>query len=560
MSIDENKKGRSELKTYFAKNAIPTEKNFAEFIDSVLNQRDDGLVKEAGNPLSIQAAGDDTSQKKAINFYQNFADKKPSWVFSLNPRSKPEDPESTRLGFSISDMEGNSRLFIDRDTGNVGIGTTEPGQFGLRVRGRAGFGPIPTDYNWQYHFDAGTTKECVRFDGPSNGMVSLSPNLEFYVDEPSRPRARFVIKTNGNVGIGVGTPKHKLDVAGEVFARDGIFIQGNRSTHLEQDGSFYRYNGQVYITVDDNLYIKDTGGSIKFHFDTDGGKVGIGTIKPLKHIHIQEGSITAPLLNESRRPGIALTGQYPELNLFSRVSNANHGPTIRLGSYDAATGDKTKQWVIGTAGRNSHFLDFGFSTTNNGNPHNGIRSHSGKTVLTLLENGNVGIGTPDPKATLDVRGAVFCGNSDIYFTKTDHKHTGIGNTSGHAAIENAKDYDALMILGRMGTNKKRKVRLWDYLKVEGTLANLSDVRSKKDIQNLEYGLEEVKKLRPVSFNWRKIHNEHESIGLIGHEVQAVIDKVVYDDNGELSISYVNIIPILINAIKELDDKFESISS
>ncbi len=330
MSIDENKKGRSELKTYFVKNAIPTENNFAEFIDSVLNQRDDGLVKEAGNPLSIEAAGDDTSQKKAINFYQNFADDKPSWVLSLNPRGKPEDPESNRLGFSIGDTEGNSRLFIDRDTGNVGIGTTEPGQFGLRVQGRAGFGPIPKDFNWQYHFDAGVTKECVRFDGPSDGMISLSPNLEFFVDEPNRPRARFVIKTNGNVGI--------------------------------------------------------------------------GTSRPLKQLHIQEGWIAAPLLNESSRPGIALTGKYPEINLFSRVDNFIHGPTIRLGSYDEATGDKTKQWVIGTAGRNSHFLDFGFSTNNNGNPHHGIRNHSGKTVLTLLESGKVGINHTNPLAALTIRG------------------------------------------------------------------------------------------------------------------------------------------------------------
>ena len=89
--------------------------------------------------------------------------------------------------------------------------------------------------------------------------------------------------------------------------------------------------------------------------------------------------------------------------------------------------------------------------------------------LRILPNGRVGIGTTAPEGTLDVRGDIRAGNSDIYFTKTDHNHTGIGNTTGFAAIENAADFDALMILGRAGTAQGRKVRLWDYLEVNGPL-------------------------------------------------------------------------------------------
>ena len=79
----------------------------------------------------------------------------------------------------------------------------------------------------------------------------------------------------------------------------------------------------------------------------------------------------------------------------------------------------------------------------------------------------VGIGTAAPQGKLDVRGDIRAGNSDIYFTETNHAHTGIGNTSGYAAIENAANYEALMILGRAGTSKGRSVRLWDYLQVNG---------------------------------------------------------------------------------------------
>jgi hypothetical protein len=89
--------------------------------------------------------------------------------------------------------------------------------------------------------------------------------------------------------------------------------------------------------------------------------------------------------------------------------------------------------------------------------------------IALIASGNVGIGTNEPQGKLDVRGDIRAGNSDIYFTKTDHNYTGIGNTAGFAAIENAVNYDALMIVGRAGTSKGRSVKLWDYLQVNGDL-------------------------------------------------------------------------------------------
>lgn len=96
--------------------------------------------------------------------------------------------------------------------------------------------------------------------------------------------------------------------------------------------------------------------------------------------------------------------------------------------------------------------------------------------LTIDETARVGIGTATPAGKLDVQGDIRAGNSDIYFTKPDHVHSGIGNTAGYAAIENARDFDALMILGRAGTDKGRKVRLWDYLEVNGSLNVTGGIR------------------------------------------------------------------------------------
>lgn len=97
-----------------------------------------------------------------------------------------------------------------------------------------------------------------------------------------------------------------------------------------------------------------------------------------------------------------------------------------------------------------------------------LRAGSNTTKVWIKANGNVGIGTATPDAKLDVNGAIRAGNSDIYFTDANHAHSGIGNAEGWAAIENAKNYNALMILGRTVPNVGRVVALWDVLNVNGT--------------------------------------------------------------------------------------------
>src|SRR3954447_24887302 len=158
MNIDDAKKSRATLKSYFVRNAIPTEQQFAQVMDSMLNQRDDGLVKVAGDPLSIEAAGDDTSFKKALNLYNNLADSDPAWTLSLRPRANPADPTSGRQGLSVNDAAGTSRLAVDAATGRVGVGTVAPAE-ALDVGGRVkaasvSIGPWPANPSFYGFFGA----------------------------------------------------------------------------------------------------------------------------------------------------------------------------------------------------------------------------------------------------------------------------------------------------------------------------------------------------------------------------------------------------------------------
>jgi len=272
MDINEGVKSRPDLKLYFVKNAIPTESNFADLIDSVPNQREDGFVKSSGEPLSIEAGGGASSQKRAINCCWNFSDDKPHWVLSLNPRARPSSAATAKQGFSISDAEGHSRLFI-QPSGNVGVSTVSPAAKLDILGGRWDVSNTEGDLrvgNEQFRFKVG-----VALAGGGKGDVRLRAHGGTNRMMLGSGDADVLTISNGNVGIGTLEPKIKLHVngpihtTGEVRALGGVRVDGNLAQHVETDGAFYRHGGQVHINVDDNLYIRDTRRDNAFHFDTN---------------------------------------------------------------------------------------------------------------------------------------------------------------------------------------------------------------------------------------------------------------------------------------------------
>jgi hypothetical protein len=128
-------KNRSDLKSYFVKNAIPTEGNFADLVDSQLNQAQDGVFKPGDDALSVIAAPGD--QKRVLRLYASYPAANPDWMISLHPAQDPANAATTgRPGFGITDGAGRSRLFIDAATGQIGVGTNAP-QVALHVDGVA---------------------------------------------------------------------------------------------------------------------------------------------------------------------------------------------------------------------------------------------------------------------------------------------------------------------------------------------------------------------------------------------------------------------------------------
>ena len=95
----------------------------------------------------------------------------------------------------------------------------------------------------------------------------------------------------------------------------------------------------------------------------------------------------------------------------------------------------------------------------------------------------------------------------------------------------------------------------------GAYTPLSDSRVKKNITPLQYGLDEILKLKPVSYNMVLEENaDKKHIGLIAQEVKSVMDETVDDlidqENQMYGLDKSVLVPVLIKAIQELNAKFE----
>ena len=103
---------------------------------------------------------------------------------------------------------------------------------------------------------------------------------------------------------------------------------------------------------------------------------------------------------------------------------------------------------------------------------------------------------------------------------------------------------------RVGKSKKQN-RVGGYFFIKSDAA--SDIKLKKDITSLTSGLDEILKLNPVNFKWKK-GGQRNNIGLIAQEVEKVIPDAVSKHNDTKHISYNMLTSTLIKAVQELNDK------
>ena len=118
-----------------------------------------------------------------------------------------------------------------------------------------------------------------------------------------------------------------------------------------------------------------------------------------------------------------------------------------------------------------------------------------------------------------------------------------------------------------------------------SITSLSDARDKTDIKDLSYGVDFIKSLTPREFTWnnrpevRVVRDENgnetekeiqsknkgkKDFGFVAQEVQALDNdtlRLIYNSNPEkLEMSYGKLVPILVQAVKELTSRLEALEN
>lgn len=104
-----------------------------------------------------------------------------------------------------------------------------------------------------------------------------------------------------------------------------------------------------------------------------------------------------------------------------------------------------------------------------------------------------------------------------------------------------------------------------------SLTETSDASLKTNVSSIEDALQMVKRLDGVRFDWRASANTEADgqpstttpahIGLLAQNVRTVCPEAVSENtNGKLSVSYTNLVAVLVEAVKELSVKVEALES
>lgn len=243
-------KNRSDLKSYFVRNAIPTEGNFVDLVDSQLNQEQDGVFKRGDEPLSVIAAPGD--QKRVLRLYASYPAANPDWMISLHPAQDPANATTTgRSGFGITDGAGNTRLFIDAATGQIGVGTNAP-EAALQVEGVA-----------QANGFRG------KYDLVLNDYRTVNPASNTCLQAPPNDRDAWIYRDPAGTTSNWGIYHRQIDTAVAGLPVNSIGFVGGGSSQLQAyismaDGSAY-FAGQVTAASK----LTAPGGKL--------GEIGVGT-------------------------------------------------------------------------------------------------------------------------------------------------------------------------------------------------------------------------------------------------------------------------------------------
>jgi hypothetical protein len=169
---------------------------------------------------------------------------------------------------------------------------------------------------------------------------------------------------------------------------------------------------------------------------------------------------------------------------------------------------------------------------------------------------------------LDLQGTVRFGMYGLSGNGWEQVYYDYANQYGNPTLYPKSD--GQFVIGKPSTNRVQMyaVQVWSIW-----FTNTSDERVKENIVPLQSSLQSIKRLRPVHYNIKKDYVSDKAIpskqdlrknniGFLAQEVQKVFPDLVTqtDSAGLYGINYIEMIPIIVKAIKEQSNTIDSLQN
>jgi hypothetical protein len=92
--------------------------------------------------------------------------------------------------------------------------------------------------------------------------------------------------------------------------------------------------------------------------------------------------------------------------------------------------------------------------------------------------------------------------------------------------------------------------------IAGDLSINSDARLKANIISLGSTLAKLLQIDGKTYTMKKDENKKQKIGVLAQDIEKVFPELVSESNGVKSVNYQGLVPVLINALKEQNDRMK----
>ena len=532
--------------------------------------------------------GPEIALEKAVSINNNSSVENYSWIIH-----GPEAGYSQKCSFLYSSpTESRTELMCLTSSGCLGVGNTMP-EYGVDIKGVGEKGSIRLFSTYDsLNVVAPAPQLIIQSGDPVFGADKLTDyriysfNSNFTIESQSLNSTKTILYVDDLNHVGIGTTvvtdehgiNYALTVGGNLNVQDTIYLNGTAiftttggnnnisgtNITINPDTSVYggvQINNPSLIQTSNLFTVYSGNDSVTGVFDSLFGECQIA----LRNTNI----------NTFARPVYRLTS-------VDNVFELEYNPSITNQTITSShTGYGTCYTVTPLpSGINDFVFNVNGNITISPTVTNRVPKLQLNTSIIRDTNGqlsfyssNVGIGTIAPKASLEVNSA-YTSNANVYqdIFKVANNTDVFMNVSydGHVRTSNLN-------VGGVFTTESISVFQGDVdilsnavvennLRVRGLFTNDSDRRLKTDFQKITGALEKVCTLSGYTYEPLDLDktnkpntNKVRRMGLIAQEVQQVFPEAVCEnDDGYLSIAYGNLMGCMVEAIKELNMKLDSV--